>query len=292
MLNSNETNVSQHYNQNGFEYESIRLQEHSPIEFAVTARYLNRWIPDGSVVIDIGVGVGHYAELLAQRGCKLYLIDITQRLLDTTYVRLKAANLEQQVLGVQQVSATQLMGMETAIADAVLLLGPLYHLCSLETRQMAVREAARILKPEGVLFAAGINRLAYFRELFRNQPTEVVNRQEFHQQLLQDGNVDPIHAPPLGYGHLTTAMEFCQLFETDFDQVIMTGVESFSAPFPTTIHTLKPEQVEAWIDLVEATGQTPEGLGMSDHFLYIGKRSSDNTLKPFGVTWNLYENSD
>ncbi len=272
MLNSNETNVSQHYNQNGFEYESIRLQEHSPIEFAVTARYLNRWIPDGSVVIDIGVGVGHYAELLAQRGCKLYLIDITQRLLDTTYVRLKAANLEQQVLGVQQVSATQLMGMETAIADAVLLLGPLYHLCSLEARQMAVREAARILKPEGVLFAAGINRLAYFRELFRNQPAEIANRQEFHQQLLPDGNVDPIHTSPLDYGHLTTAMELCQLFETEFDQVIMTGVESFSAPFASTIHTLTPEQVEAWIDLVEATGQTPEGLGMSEHFLYIGKK--------------------
>ena len=272
MLNSHETNVSQHYNQSGFEYEANRLEEHSPIEFAVTARYLNRWIPDGSTVVDIGVGVGHYVKLLAQRGCQLYLIDIAQRLLDTTYDRLKVANLEQQVLGVQQLSATQLLGMETAIADAVLLLGPLYHLCSLEARQMAVREAARILKPEGLLFAAGINRLAYFRELFRNQPEDAVNRREFHQQLLQDGNVDPVHAPPLGYGHLTTAMEFCQLFETEFDQVMVTGVESFSAPFPAMIHTLTPEQIEAWVDLVEATGQTPEGLGMTDHFLYMGKR--------------------
>jgi 2-polyprenyl-3-methyl-5-hydroxy-6-metoxy-1,4-benzoquinol methylase len=272
MLNLDETNVAQHYNQNGFEYESVRLQQYSPIEFAMTTRYLNRWVPDRATIVDIGVGVGHYAELLAQRGCFLYLIDISQKLLDTTYARLKAANLEQQVLSVQQASATQVVGVESAIADAVLLLGPLYHLCSLEARQMAVRETARILKPEGLLFAAGINRLVYFRDLFRNQPEEVVVRQGFHRQFLQDGNVDPDHAPPLGYGHLTTPTEFCQLFETEFDQVAMIGVESFSAPFATTIHTLELEQVEVWMDLVEATGQTPEGLVMSDHFLYVGKK--------------------
>jgi SAM-dependent methyltransferase len=271
-LNLNETSVAQHYNQSGFEYESIRLQERSPIEFAMTARYLNRWISERSTVVDIGVGVGHYAELLAQRGCSLYLVDISQKLLDATCARLKAATLGQQVLGVQQASATQVVGVESAIADAVLLLGPLYHLCSLQERQKAVREVARLLKPDGLVFAAGINRLTYFRDLFRNQPEEVVDRQDFHQQLLQDGNVDPEHVPPLGYGHLTTQAEFCQLFETEFDQVAIIGVESFSAPFATTIHTLTPAQVEAWMDLIEATGQTPEGLVMSDHFLYIGKK--------------------
>jgi len=46
----------------------------------------------------------------SQRGCLLYLIDISQKLLDTTYARLKAANLEQQVLSVQRASATQVVG--------------------------------------------------------------------------------------------------------------------------------------------------------------------------------------
>lgn len=250
----------------------MRLQEHSPVEFAMTVRCLKRWIPDRATVVDIGVGVGHYAELLAQRNCLLYLIDISQKLLETTFARLKAAHLEQQVLKVQQASATQVMGVESAIADAVLLLGPLYHLCLLEERRNAVREAARILKSNGLLFAAGINRLAYFRELFRSKPEEVVDLQVFHQQLLQDGNLDPVHAPPLGYAHLTTQTEFCQLFEPEFEQIAIIGLESFSAPFPTNIHTLKPTQVEAWMDLVEITGQTSEGLGMSDHFLYIGKK--------------------
>ena len=272
-LDENEKYVARHYNnQSGFEHEYIRLQQNSPVEFAMTTRYLNRWIANEATIVDIGVGVDHYAEGLARRGCLLYLVDIYQKLLDTTYARLKAANLEQQILGIQQASATQLVGLGDAIADAVLLLGPLYHLCSLAARQNAVREAARILKPDGLLIAAGINRLAYFRDLFRNQPEESVVRQDFHQQFLQDGNVDPEHAPPLGYGHLTTQTEFSQLFETEFNQVAMIGIESFSAPFATTIQTLELKQVEAWLDLVEATGQTPEGLIMSDHFLYIGKK--------------------
>ncbi len=250
----------------------VRLQQYSPVELAITTRYLNRWIPGGASVVDIGVGVGHYAELLAERGCWLYLTDITQKLLDTTCNRLKEANMEQQVVSVQQASATQVVGVKNAIADAVLLLGPLYHLCSLAARQKAVREAARILKPEGLVFAAGINRLAYLRELFRDLPEQVLARQDFHRQFIEDGNVTPQEAPPLGYGHMTTQFEFCQLFKTDFEQVAMIGIESFSAPFSTSIHTLEPEKVEVWLDLVEATGKTLEGLGMSDHFLYIGKK--------------------
>lgn len=48
--------------------------------------------------------------------------------------------------------------------------------------------------------------------------------------------------------------------------------DQIKAPFPTFLNALEPEQVEAWIDLVEETGQTPEGLGMTAHFLFIGKK--------------------
>jgi hypothetical protein len=44
--------------------------------------------------------------------------------------------------------------------DAVLLLGPLYHLVSRAERTAAIGEAARILRPGGPLFAAAISRWA------------------------------------------------------------------------------------------------------------------------------------
>ena len=45
-------------------------------------------------------------------------------------------------------------------ADVVLLLGPLYHLTEAGERASALREATRILKPGGRLFAAAISRFA------------------------------------------------------------------------------------------------------------------------------------
>ena len=45
-------------------------------------------------------------------------------------------------------------------ADAVLLLGPLYHLVQRPERLKALLEARRLLRPEGVLFAASISRFA------------------------------------------------------------------------------------------------------------------------------------
>ena len=45
-------------------------------------------------------------------------------------------------------------------ADAVLLMGPLYHLHEREQRLAALREAHHVLKPGGILVAKAINRLA------------------------------------------------------------------------------------------------------------------------------------
>ena len=279
MSETNAESVAHYYDTEIFEAELARLTRDCPVERAITLRWLERLAPANAEVAEIGVGGGIYSEYLARKGCRLRLVDVSARLLDAADSRLRAAGLGECIAGVHRESATRLDSLPAGAFDAVLMLGPLYHLCALEARRQAVAEASRILKPGGVLFAAGINRLSYLRDFFRLFPHVVLERKAFHEQYLGDGNLDPEHAPPIGFAHLSTGAEFRGLFATGFEELALTGVESFSTEWQSTLDHVAPAEAEAWLDLIERTGQTAEGLGVSDHFLYVGRKTAAG-LKP------------
>jgi hypothetical protein len=108
--------------------------------------------------------------------------------------------------------------------------------------------------------------------LLRFKFAPIAERVAFHQQYLQDGKLDPVHAPPIGYSHLTTAAEFLALFEGQFETTAFLGVESFLGAWQGLFRELSKAEQELWLDLVEETGRTPEGVGQSDHFLFIGMK--------------------
>ncbi|MBZ5670195.1 MAG: class I SAM-dependent methyltransferase [Acidobacteriia bacterium] len=267
-----ESNVARHYNEAFFDDELARLPQESPVELAVTRRWLRRVAKTADVAAEIGVGGGHYTEFLARLGCGLHLVDVSERLLDAAVEKLRRAGLEDRIASRLHASGARLESLPSGSVDLVLLMGPLYHLRSLAERQRSVQESARILKRGGTLFAAGINRLSYLRDLFRMNPSLVSERVAFHQQYLRDGNLDPEHAPPIGHAHMTTATEFVTLFEGKFEEVVFLGVESFTTPWQKIFSDLPASEAELWLDLVEETGQTPEGLGQSDHFLFVGRK--------------------
>jgi ubiquinone/menaquinone biosynthesis C-methylase UbiE len=261
--------VAAHYDGPFFAYEEQRLSTENYAEYAITARYLTRSISPGSTVADIGVGVGHYAELLATHGCRLLLSDVSERLLTATTARLEAAGHAATVLGAVRASATDLGHLRQRSCDAVLMLGPLYHLVTLAEREQAVREAARILKPGGLLFAAGINRISFLRDSYMHRPGTGHARYAVRRALYASGQFDGDSF--LNYSHLTTIGEFRALFAEQFTEIKFVGVESFVSPHRELIAQLPTEDARAWLDLVEMTGTTVEGIGQSDHFLYIGR---------------------
>jgi SAM-dependent methyltransferase len=128
------------------------------LEEARTRELIQRFAPPApAVVMDVGGAAGAYALWLAEAGYAVHLIDAAPRLVAEAGRRSATAK---RPLASCRVGDARVLDASSETADVVLLLGPLYHLTEAGDRAAALREAARVLKPGGWLFAAAISRWA------------------------------------------------------------------------------------------------------------------------------------
>ncbi len=141
----------------GLGMESERLAESTRgwLEFERTREILLRGLPPPPAIIaDIGGGPGRYALWLADLGHRVVHRDVMP-----LHVRqLMAAGAGSAIES--KVGDARNLDLADASVDAVLLLGPLYHLEREEDRLQALREASRIVRPGGPVFVAAISRWA------------------------------------------------------------------------------------------------------------------------------------
>jgi ubiquinone/menaquinone biosynthesis C-methylase UbiE len=114
--------------------------------------------PAPATIADAGGGAGIYACWLAALGYQVHLLDPVAKHVEQARAA-SAVQPEWPLASVEVGDARHLSHGDTS-ADAVLLLGPLYHLVEREDRLACLREARRVLRPGGMVWAAGISRFA------------------------------------------------------------------------------------------------------------------------------------
>jgi SAM-dependent methyltransferase len=131
---------------------------HGRLEALRTTELLERWLPAApATVLDVGGAAGRYALPLAAQGYAVHLVDPVPLHVEQA---LAASASAQRPLAAVLLGDARALPYDDASADAVLLLGPLYHLVDREDRLTALREARRVLRPGGVVVAAAISRWA------------------------------------------------------------------------------------------------------------------------------------
>ena len=131
--------------------EDNRLRsKHGMVEFLTTMRYIEKYLRPGMQILEIGAATGRYSHALAQQGYEVDAVELVQHNIDIFQQKTQPG----ERVRIFQGNAKDLHMLQDDSYDIVLLLGPMYHLFTVEEQKQALTEALRVTKPGGVLFAA------------------------------------------------------------------------------------------------------------------------------------------
>ena len=149
------------------------------LEHARTQELLMRHLPPSpATVLDIGGGPGIYSFWLASRGYDVHLVDSVPK-----HIEQARSHARQHAIASMRVGDARHLEQHDGSADAVLMLGPLYHLTDPAERNRSLHEARRVLRPGGILFAAAIS---HFASLFDSLQSGFFDDPEFIPILERD----------------------------------------------------------------------------------------------------------
>lgn len=144
-INEYLVNFYEHYD------EDSRLRtKHGMVEFLTTMHYIEKYTGVNDRILEIGAGTGRYSHTLAQLGYRVDALELVEHNIEV----FRKNTLPEEKVTITQGNALDLSAFPDAQYDITLLLGPLYHLYRQEDKRQALREAIRVTKPEGVIFAA------------------------------------------------------------------------------------------------------------------------------------------
>jgi 2-polyprenyl-3-methyl-5-hydroxy-6-metoxy-1,4-benzoquinol methylase len=265
--------IKQFYSETINEENRLTMSADGRLEMLRTQELLRRHLPAAPArVLDVGGGPGAHAEWLVADGYTVHLVDPIPR-------HVKAAEL---------VGCTVELGDARALTardssyDVVLLLGPLYHLLEREDRHQALAEAHRVVKPGGLVAAAGINRYASLFEHTAFAHLDNPRLQESIGKILATSTHDGKRGFTAAYFHRGEELR-SEVAEAGFADTALFGVEgpTWALLKATEQHTGQSVVGTALFESALAAARMaepyPELLAASSHLLVVGRRPATSS---------------
>lgn len=137
-----------HYS--NYDEDSRLVSKHGSVEFLTTMRYIEKYIRPGDRVLEVGAGTGRYSHALARQGYAVDAVELVGHNIEIFHQNTRP----DETITITQGNAMDLSVFSDNQYNITLLLGPLYHLYRTEDKRQALREAIRVTKQGGVVFAA------------------------------------------------------------------------------------------------------------------------------------------
>lgn len=240
------------------------------LEYDTTMYCLTRFLDTPLSITELGAGTGRYSLYLADNGHDVTAVEVVPE-----YVKIikKKAIANKLKLNIHESNAVSVPFIPTASQDIVLILGPLYHLQRLEERIQMLTEAKRILKKDGIVVIAYINKFFVGNALFQMEFEPV--SESILNELVNEGIItNPESDSFIKIGYFSSPDEMENLmrdsgFEIN-DHVATDGIGRFilnERNFTDNDITYKKYR-----DFHFKTCREKSILGMSNHGLIIGRK--------------------
>ena len=199
--------------------------------------------------MDCGGGPGRYAIELTKQGYAVTLFDLSA--INLSFARTQAYSAGVAVSAYEHGTATDLSRFADESFEVVLLLGPLYHLLTHEERLQALREAHRVLKKGGVLFASFVTQYAALRYFAKEVPEWILQYPKEIEAFWKTGVFPPLRNDgPEFLAYFAPPAEVKPLIESaDFNVQTVLACEGIVSMIDEKINALEGELWEAWVDL-------------------------------------------
>jgi SAM-dependent methyltransferase len=260
-------------------YDSIVDEEESrldvyPFEFAVTVRFLLKTLDRGARVLDVACGTGRYAEALLSAGFRVSASELADANVAATRQRLGGKGLAEHLQFVRQGNALDATSYDGAPWDAILLLGPCYHLPERRDRIAVLQQASAHLAPGGWLYVGFVSRIAAFWWGLQHRPDGILDA-EGVRSLLTEGTEFNFALPGDGLPNCY----FCDPSELEalFGDagLVAQHICATEGPFGGRVarfHALDEPIRKAWLQFAVENCEVPAFRWTSEHILVIARR--------------------
>ncbi len=258
------------------EWERLEHPTQGALEFAINKAWIQKFLPEpGTRVLDIGGGPGRYSIWLAAQGYRVTLADLSPDLL--AIAREKASEERVELEEIIEANAVDLSRFADRSFDAVLCLGPMYHLLEQSDREAVAAEVFRVLNPSGHAFVAFLNHLSALRAavnqdipFFTPYTLDIVKH--WHYDHVMDFPVAGIFSPawvvhPRDVAPFMERQGF-RTVELVSSQSIAGDVQGHLALFAER----QPELYKWVIDELVKLANDPTIIGSAWHLLSIGQK--------------------
>ena len=246
--------------------EDSRLRsKHGMVEFTTTMHFIKRYLKKGDKILEIGAGTGRYSHAIAQKGFSVDAVELVEHNIEI----FKSNTIVGENITVRQGNALDLSILKDNCYDITLLLGPMYHLFTVEDQRKALEEAVRVTKRGGKVFIAYCgNDATAVQFLFGKHMTKT---QPYAG--LVDTNTFKLSSTPDVIFALHRKDDIDELINgLPVERIHFVGTDMATQYMRETFDEIDEEEYALYLKYVLATCERMDLVGASNHLLDILKK--------------------